>query len=532
MDQNVRKEDFPLFKYSEFDVVALCRLAGTLRRDVACSCDLNQRPKRGGFNWAVFVVFKDGLEWVLRSPVENHPEMSSESVSKLLASEAATLKYLKAYTDIPVPDVYSYCAHRDNPLRIPYILMSKAEGKTLETMWGGSDLHHRLDSLEINKVMYQLGRIAWKLAQVRFGQIGSIYEQNGFFVIGECLSKGHIQHRRHSLKGISRGPFINENDFYTSLIGALIRHAETLPLVHHCFTAPVPSRNDYPTRDLWNGACDLWNDFLTIGEKVDGAANRVDYVIAAHALNRLISQYVSNWAEITSPVTFALCHPDLTTNNIFVDDQYNIMCIIDWAFATTVPLPFLLAPPGFPQSRHRLEDRFCLGFSDGFKDAALFNMHRPSVGLSVPKALYCVRNSQFAWCLSRFLAFDSTDDLSLFRTMWESIYPSGPKLESYFFLQRAQTYYRNLHKKIKIEDLPESQIQTSETDLFTKPLIFERSLARHLTMISDWGFNYDPSKLSGLRDTEEIFTTEPRLWRWVMEFQRQQRDRFRSEEHN
>ncbi|KAJ5799547.1 uncharacterized protein N7518_001615 [Penicillium psychrosexuale] len=525
----MEKEETPLFEYSEFDVAALCHLASKIRREIACTCDLNQRPRRGGFNWAVFVLFEDGVEWVLRSPVQNHPELSHASAAKLLSSEAATLKYLKIYTDIPVPDVYSYCAYPDNPLRIPYILMSKAEGKTLETMWGGNDLHNRLDSIEINKVMSQLGHITWKLAQVRFPQIGSLFEENGSFVIGQCLSRGHIQHKRHSLRGIPRGPFTKENEFYLSLIAALIKHAAKLPLVHHCFAAPIPSRNDYPNTDLWHAAWDLWSQFVTIGHKIEGAANRVDYTIAADALTHLISQYKGNWHGVTFPSTFALCHPDLSTSNIFVDDQYNITCIIDWAFATTVPLPLLLLPPGFPRSRHKLDERFCLGFIDGFKDAAL-NVQRNPVGLSVPKAIQCVENSEFAWCLTRLLAFDSTDDLSLFRTMWESVVLSNQKLESYFFSQRTLPHFRDLHERIRLDDFSEVHIQKSKTDLFTKPLTFELSLARHLTMVSDWGFNYDPLKCAGLRDTGQIFITDRRLWRWVLEFKKQHGDRVGIEE--
>ncbi|CAG8887015.1 unnamed protein product [Penicillium egyptiacum] len=530
MAHNMGKEAFPLFQYDEFDVAALCHLASEMRRGVSCTCDLNQRPKRGGYNWAVFVSFEDGVEWVFRSPVKNHPGLSGESVVKLLLSEAATLKYLKVYTDIPVPDVYSYCAYPNNPLRIPYILMSKAEGKSLETMWKGNNFNDHLDSLEVNKVMSQLGHITWKLAQVRFAQIGSLFEENGYFVIGQCLSKGHVRHNRQSLGGIPRGPFISESEFYLSLIAALIKHAETLPLGHHCFAAPVPSRNDYPNKDMWRDACDLRNDFVTVGQKVDGAANRVDYVIAAHALNYLISQYSGNWSGITYPVSFALCHPDLTMSNIFVDDQCNITCIIDWEFTTTVPLPLLLSPPGFPQSRHRLDDTFYVGFRDGFKDAAGPDAQSPAMGLSVPKAIECVKNSKFAWCLTRFLAFDSTDDIALFRTMWESVYPSHQKLESYFFSQRVLPYYRTLYKKIRQEDLSEPQIRKTETDLFTKPMTFELSLARHLTMISDWGFNYDPHKCAGLRDTGQIFIAERRLWQWILEYKKQQRDRIGFEE--
>ncbi|CRL19275.1 Protein kinase-like domain [Penicillium camemberti] len=526
MDQSTGKYEYPVFQYSKFEVSAICRLAGEMRK-LSCTCDLNQRPMRGGYNWAVFILFADGIQWVLRSPAHNHPDLSERSAIKLLLSEAATLRYLKIYTDIPVPDVYSYCAYRNNPVRIPYILMSKAQGKSLNTMWGNDDLRGRLDSREMNKVMSQLGQITWDLAQVRFPFIGSLFEVNGSFVVGECLSKGHIQHKRHSLEGIPRGPFGSETKFYRSLILALTEHAEKLPLGNHCFTAPVPSRNDYANKDMWQCARDLWNQFVTVGQKIDSAANRVDYVVAAYILDRLISQYERNWYGVTSPVNFPLCHPDLTMNNIFVDDQYNITCIIDWAFATTVPLPLLLSPPGFPQSRHRLDERVCLGFRHGFHDAARPNIHNIIVGLSVPKAIQCIQNSEFAWCLTRFLAFDSTDDISLFRTMWESVYPSDHKLESYFFSERALPYYQTLYKKIREEDLAESRIKKSESDLFTKSMTFELSLARHLTMVSDWGFNYDPFDPSGLRDTEEeqIFVTEGRVWRWILEFKRQYRDR-------
>ncbi|CAI7628747.1 unnamed protein product [Penicillium crustosum] len=328
MDQSTRKCEYPVFQYSNFDVSAICQLAGEMRK-LSCTCDLNQRPMCGGFNWAVSLLFADGIQWVLRSPAQNHPDLSERSIIKLLLSEAATLRYLKIYTDIPVPDLRSYCAYRNNPVRIPYILMSKAQGKSLNTMWGNDDLRSRLDSLEMNKVMSQLGQITWDLAQVRFPLIESLFEENGSFVVGECLSKGHIQHKRHSLEGIPRGPFDNESKFYCSLIVALTKHAEMLPLGHHCFTAPIPSRNDYAYKDLWQCARDLWNQFVTVGQKVGSAANRVDYVIAANVLKHLISQYECNWSGATCPVSFPLCHPDLTMGNIFVDDQYNITCIID-----------------------------------------------------------------------------------------------------------------------------------------------------------------------------------------------------------
>lgn len=96
-----------IFTYAEFNIQALRRQASTLRRGISCACDPGQRPVSGSFNWAVFISFEDGVRWVFRSP-HARTFMPIEMGIKLLASEAATLRYLRAHSDIPVPEVYDY----------------------------------------------------------------------------------------------------------------------------------------------------------------------------------------------------------------------------------------------------------------------------------------------------------------------------------------------------------------------------------------------------------------------------------------
>lgn len=79
-----------IFIYAKFNVEALCRLASALRQGIACTCAMNQLLATGRFNWAIFVSFEDGIQWVLRSPYQRE-EALSELNLKLLASEAATL---------------------------------------------------------------------------------------------------------------------------------------------------------------------------------------------------------------------------------------------------------------------------------------------------------------------------------------------------------------------------------------------------------------------------------------------------------
>ncbi|KAL2827379.1 hypothetical protein BDW59DRAFT_160342 [Aspergillus cavernicola] len=71
----------------------------------------------GSLNWAVFVSFEDGVRWVFRSPGIEYPSMPIEITLKLLASEVATLRYVKAYSSIPVPEVYDYCDTPDNEIK-------------------------------------------------------------------------------------------------------------------------------------------------------------------------------------------------------------------------------------------------------------------------------------------------------------------------------------------------------------------------------------------------------------------------------
>ena len=97
-----------IFKYADFNVSALCRLATKLHGGNTCICDTSQVPACGSFNWTILLLFTDGVEWILRSPRNDGAIMSDETNLSLLASEAATLKYIKANSTIPVPEVFAY----------------------------------------------------------------------------------------------------------------------------------------------------------------------------------------------------------------------------------------------------------------------------------------------------------------------------------------------------------------------------------------------------------------------------------------
>ena len=97
-----------IFRYATFNLKALLDLAQKLRGR-PCTCDVSKLPKFGSLNWVIFVSFDDGIEWVFRSPRTGLSAiLTDESASKMLISEASTLKYIRAHSSIPVPEVYSY----------------------------------------------------------------------------------------------------------------------------------------------------------------------------------------------------------------------------------------------------------------------------------------------------------------------------------------------------------------------------------------------------------------------------------------
>lgn len=114
-----------VFKYAKFNAAALCRLVSKLRGGQTCICDTSQVPACGSFNWAILVSFVDGVEWVLRSPRDRGAIKSRETNLLLLASEAATLKYIRANSTIPVPEIFAY-----RQARLIFLIWDGANGHT------------------------------------------------------------------------------------------------------------------------------------------------------------------------------------------------------------------------------------------------------------------------------------------------------------------------------------------------------------------------------------------------------------------
>lgn len=101
----------------KFSLEALLTLASSLRNR-PCTCDMSKPPMSGSMNWAIIVTFDDGVDWILRSPHSGIRAVIDETYAcKMLASEAATIRYIRSHTSVPVPEVFAF-RYDDNRLHI------------------------------------------------------------------------------------------------------------------------------------------------------------------------------------------------------------------------------------------------------------------------------------------------------------------------------------------------------------------------------------------------------------------------------
>ncbi|KAF5637892.1 kinase-like domain protein [Fusarium sp. NRRL 52700] len=466
-------------------------------------------PKCGSLNWVIFLCFQDGVEWVFRSPKSGLDSFySDETTSKILVSEASTLLYLKTNTSIPVPQVFSYSGSSDNDIGVPYILQSKATGRSLGSYaWSPPrhqvpGLQHRSPPMPISddsrgKVMSQLGAFMSELSAHRFDTIGSLFRDGDTnYAVGECLSPSLTWQERDSLE-LDRGPFNTEHDYLITLISAFTSHAQELSLTPHTFFAPVPDMVDYDSLSSYQKASRRWNDFVAIGQKIEHSKNILSYCIAGQFLSEMINDLSSNGAS-----GFTISHPDLHLGNIYVDENFSITSIIDWSSASTGPVSELLSTPSLSSSAAPPPTFLATAYRSGFIQEATKKAQ------DVPDAILW-KKSERMWYFTRLTRLLSKNDHQLFKKLYELIYEKENSVDTkdrilgLFYERASRDENVRLLTKLQEDDLsPEELLETERACFPPKKTVNTDSIAvaRKLTLMSE---------------INHTFLADHRLWKWV-----------------
>jgi hypothetical protein len=194
-----------------------------------------------------------------------------------------------------------------------------------------------------------------------------------------------------------------------------------------------------------------------------------------------------------------------------IDDDSNITCVIDWAFALSAPESILLDPPRLPQYSDEICSELRMSFIDGFVAAMSGSVEERLI----QRYHEMFERSQVTEELSRLLSFDSISEYDLIAALWYTAHGPEKDLGVYFLQQRRLLHYVRLYSEVQEEDQPLSKIEKEEDDCFQNQDI-RKTITRKLTLVSKGKAQYTFDRPSRLR--EDMFVASPKLWRWIHRF--------------
>ncbi|ESZ89545.1 serine/threonine protein kinase [Sclerotinia borealis F-4128] len=257
----------------------------------------------GSYNVLKIIEFSDGLRWIVRILSTGLKGQYTAESSTSLKSDALTMRFIKANTTMPVPEIYDFSATTENDVGAPYILMSFLDGVPVYEVWFD-------ESGEVPKEIRReqiLDTIAEAMSQLKkfhFDQIGSLQFDTNLNPtrIGKCNlvdEYGVLDNLNNETdegpKFLQIGPFSSSYDYFGALFDT-----QRLP-----------------------------KDSFTIG---------------IHKLLRMMIQCIppsvpSKESADVHPLleTFVLAHPDAGSQNFLVSKDGVLTGIIDWDGVHTEP---------------------------------------------------------------------------------------------------------------------------------------------------------------------------------------------------
>ncbi|KAK3935482.1 hypothetical protein QBC46DRAFT_358193 [Diplogelasinospora grovesii] len=300
----------------KWDVLA--SIASRLRNGVPC--DFSEKYSIGHFNMVRRIAFADGISWVARLRLPQLRAVFGDrevlDVASTLKAEVASMKFLKAKTSIPVPEVHSYSVDPTNDVGAPYILMDYINGTAATELREARKCDAGLFGTpdQDRKFREQMAGIQVTLSSFTFDQIGSLYqdEQTSDFFIGSEIETG-------------KGPWASSMDYYADLANHALR------------------------------VC------------VHSAAHDVQ-MSCSFAVPILFKHLMSLYGQIGSMGgPFRLVNRDFGAHNLLVDDNFEIVGLIDLDGVMAAPIevvaqyPVLTGldrgPPGHVETRPAAIDR-------------------------------------------------------------------------------------------------------------------------------------------------------------------------------
>ncbi|KAJ6609787.1 kinase-like domain-containing protein [Mycena sp. CBHHK59/15] len=253
------------------------------------SFDTDTIAKRATRSWArrnphlfcglvLVVTFADDTDVIVRLAKSCHNTPPSEEVARLVfESEVATLKYLKANTSIPVPEVY-YSNSDPKEVGARYMIIERINGLPLEHDWDSMSHDQQQD------IVTQWAAMQAELFKRPFNEIGSLTTEAGAVgpLMPSCLTE-------YTLRKPHWGPF-------DSSLGLLAGHVSSV-----------------------------------LDGLEENAENR-------NFFERLLGAIRALPADKFHNECFVLFHDDLSRGNILFARPSKIVGVIDWQGSSILPV--------------------------------------------------------------------------------------------------------------------------------------------------------------------------------------------------
>ncbi|RAL17488.1 uncharacterized protein BO97DRAFT_439377 [Aspergillus homomorphus CBS 101889] len=303
-------------RYRRFSIEELVSIAVGASGKNIDGCARITKYQEGQYNKTFLLTLNDGSEVVAKLP---NPNAGPEVLT--IASEVATMDFVRNIIGLPVLRVLSWSCNPVNPVGSEYIIMEKARGTALGDVW------YRLPSPSKHKIIQQVVALETKLVSTSFPAHGCIYYPQDLpskhskylipldgdsprrFRVGPVVDPVFWLDGRAGME-LSRGPWLHMTDYATH-----IGNNEKI-----WATQKAQPRMDYYRSNI---DCESPSEYLDLLEK---------YLL-------LVPHITRNQPEFADLLQPTLWHSDLHLNNVYVDlDTETITDIIDWQNITTAPL--------------------------------------------------------------------------------------------------------------------------------------------------------------------------------------------------
>lgn len=116
------------------------------------------------------------------------------------------------------------------------------------------------------------------------------------------------------------------------------------------------------------------------------------------------------------------------------------------------------------------------------------------------------------WLISRLLSFDTVVDYPVLNDLWVITNSNKGHLLEEFKIRQSQDTYMGVHALLKEDD---DHSRAAEEKHFKKRTQVDLTVARELTLISQWSSRYGQHGFLGLRVESSAFKTGEALWKWI-----------------